>query len=263
MLAVMSSPQTWASGRYDAIGDRIAAIADEVVTTAGQRQPLSGAAVADLACGTGSAALAAAAAGARVTGVDITPELLAIAADKATRAGVDIEWITGDASQTGLPAAAFDAVVSNMGIIFVEPTSQVAEIGRLLKPGGTLSFSAWVPDPETPFFKPVVSVFGQGPSSQGPDQWGVEETIRERLAADFDEIDTVAGMSPWRLGTVEDAMHLIENESPLHVSLLGNLDEANRNALRAAFEDAMRENVGADGVVAFDAPYVVAAARRR
>jgi ubiquinone/menaquinone biosynthesis C-methylase UbiE len=259
----MSSPSTWASGRYDAIGDRIAAIAEEVVAAADRRRPLRGAAVADLACGTGSAALAAAAAGADVTGVDITPELIAIAADKATRAGLNVEWVTGDAAQTGLPSAAFDAVVSSMGIIFVEPTSQVAEIGRLLKPGGTLSFSSWVPDPETPFFKPIVSVFGAGASGQGPDQWGVAETITERLAADFDEIEIVPGMSPWRLGTVEEAMHLIEHESPLHVSLLGNVDDANRNALRAAFEDAMRENLGADGIVAFDAPYVVVSALRR
>lgn len=199
-----------------------------------------------------------------MTGVDITPELIAIATEKASRAGLDVEWITGDAAQTGLPSAASDAVVSNMGIIFVEPTSQVAEIGRLLKQGGVLSFSAWVPDPQTPFFKPIVSVFGQPTASaHGPDQWGVAETIRDRLGADFDEVEIETGMSPWRLGTVEDAMHLIEHESPLHVSLLRNLDEANSHALRAAFENAMRENLDANGMVAFDAPYVVVTALRR
>jgi SAM-dependent methyltransferase len=260
----MSSPSTWASGRYDAIGDRIAPIAEEVVAAANRRTPVRDAAVADLACGTGSAALAAAAAGARVTAVDITPDLIAIAADKATRAGLDIEWLTADAAQTGLPSSAFDAVVSNMGIIFVEPTSQVAEIARLLKPGGTLSFSSWVPDQETPFFKPIVSVFGPRPASaQNPDQWGVAETIIERLTGDFDEIEIETGMSPWRLGTMDDAMHLVEHESPLHVSLLANLDTAKRDELLAAFNDVMRANVGADGIVAFDAPYVVATALRR
>ena len=58
-------------------------------------------------------------------------------------------------------------------------------------------------------------------------------------------------------------MHLVEHESPLHVSLLANLDEAKRGELLAAFTDVMRANVGADGVVAFDAPYVVVTARRR
>ena len=96
--------------------------------------------MADLACGTGSAALAAAAAGARVTGVDVTPELIAIGAHKAEKPGRPITWVTADAADTGLPGGSFDAVVSNMGIIFVEPTRQVAEIARLLKPGGVLAF---------------------------------------------------------------------------------------------------------------------------
>ncbi len=151
-----------------------------------------------------------------------------------------------------------------MGIIFVEPTSQVAEIARLLKPGGALSFSSWVPDAETPFFKPIVSVFGPPPASaQNPDQWGVAETIVERLTGDFDEIEIETGMSPWRLGSLDDAMHLVEHESPLHVSLLANLDTAKRDELLAAFTDVMRANVGADGIVAFDAPYVVVTALRR
>ena len=260
----MSSPSTWAAGRYDAIGDRIAVIAQEVVAAVNQRVPVRDAAVADLACGTGNAALAAAAAGARVTAVDITPDLIAIAADKAGRAGLDIEWITADAAQTGLPSAAFEAVVSNMGIIFVEPTSQVAEIARLLKPSGALSFSSWVPDPETPLFKPIVSVFGPPPASaQNPDQWGVAETIIERLTGEFDDIEIGAGMSPWRLGSLDDAMHLVEHDSPLHVSLLGNLDAAKREDLLAAFKDVLEANVTEDGIVAFDAPYVVVTALRR
>ena len=144
----------------------------------------------DLACGTGSVALAASAAGARVTGVDITPELIALGAQKAEAAGATINWVTGDASDTGLPGGSFDAVMSNMGIIFVEPTSQVAEIARLLRPGGVLGFSSWVPDPDTPFYKPIVTVLGPPPASgYSPDQWGMTETITDRLAADFDDIE--------------------------------------------------------------------------
>ncbi len=94
----MASSTIWSSGRYDAVGERIAAIADRVVEAAERRRPLHGAAVVDLACGTGSAALAAASRGARVTGVDYTPELLDIAAQ---RAGADaVTWRAGDAWQS-------------------------------------------------------------------------------------------------------------------------------------------------------------------
>ena len=259
----MSTPTSWSSGRYDAIGDHIAAIAADVVSAVARRLPLPGTAMVDLACGTGSVALAASAAGARVTGVDITPELIALGAQKAEAAGVTINWVTGDASDTGLPGGSFDAVMSNMGIIFVEPTSQVAEIARLLRPGGVLGFSSWVPDPDTPFYKPIVTVLGPPPASgYSPDQWGMTETITDRLAADFDDISIETGTCTWQLGSVGEAMYLLEHESPIHVSLLGGLDAAKRDELLAAFEDAMLANA-ADGRVAFDAPYVVVTARRR
>ncbi|MBX9921535.1 MAG: class I SAM-dependent methyltransferase [Mycolicibacterium frederiksbergense] len=134
----------WSAGRYEAVAQRIAPISVRLIETVDRLRPLDGAVVADLACGTGNAALAAVAAGAQVTGVDLTPELLAIAADKA--GGDAVQWVAADAAATGLPDAAFDAVVSNMGIIFVEPVSQVAEIARLLRPGGFFGFSTWVRD---------------------------------------------------------------------------------------------------------------------
>ncbi len=260
----MSSPTTWSSGRYDAIGEHIAAVGAEVVSAVARLLPLRGAAVVDLACGTGTVALAASAAGARVTAVDITPELIALGAQKADAAGVAVSWVTGDASDTGLPGGSFDAVVSNMGIIFVEPGRQVAEIERLLKPGGALGFSAWVPDPDTPFYKPIVTVLGPPAASEySPDQWGMAETITNRLAAGFDDVAIETGTCTWQLGTVDEAMYLLAHESPIHVTLLGNLGDTKRDELLAAFEVAMRANVAADGLVTFEAPYLVVTALRR
>jgi len=63
----MSSPTIWSAGRYESVGERIAPIAAEVVDAADRRAPVRDAALLDLACGTGNAALAAATRGARVT----------------------------------------------------------------------------------------------------------------------------------------------------------------------------------------------------
>jgi SAM-dependent methyltransferase len=151
-----------------------------------------------------------------------------------------------------------------MGIIFVEPAGQVAEIARLLRPGGVLGFSSWVPDRDIPFYKPVVAVLGSPPASAySPDQWGIADVITDRLAADFDDIVIETRTQTWQLGSVGEAMYLLEHESPMHVSLLGNLDEAKRGELLAAFDDAMRSSANADGLVRFDGPYVVVTARRR
>lgn len=219
----------------------------------------------DLACGTGNAALAAAATGARVTAVDITPELVAIGAEKAKRAGHTVTWLTGDAADTGLPGGSFDAAVSNMGIIFVEPALQLAEIARLLKPAGVLGFSSWVREPGNPFYRPVVEVLGQPePTAFSPDQWGESDTIRGRLAAEFDDVVVESGVHTWQLGPLEHAMGWVVGESPIHVSIFAGLEDDDvRERLRAAFEGEFRRCLDSDGNVTYDAPYVVVTAMRR
>ena len=55
--------------------------------------------VLDVACGTGNATIPAAQAGARVTGLDFSPELLEIARERGSDAMVEVEWIEGDAQE--------------------------------------------------------------------------------------------------------------------------------------------------------------------
>jgi SAM-dependent methyltransferase len=260
----VSSPKIWSSGRYESVAAHIAPLAAEVVDAVERRLPMRDATLIDLACGTGSAALAAAARGARVTAVDITPELVAIGARKARAAGSAVAWLTADASDTGLPGRSFDAAVSNMGIIFVEPVRLVAEIARLLKSGGAVGYSAWVHDPDNPFFTPIVEVLGPPPASgYSPDQWGEPETITARLAADFDEIDIDNGLHTWQFESLDTALHFLTHESPLHIDVLSRVDTAQYQRLVAAFESAMQAHAGVDGRVSFQSPYVVVTARRR
>ncbi|MGP4055528.1 class I SAM-dependent methyltransferase [Mycobacterium sp. 4D054] len=258
----MVSSTIWSAGRYDAVGDRIASIAEQVVDAAHRRRSLRDCAVVDLACGTGSAALAAAARGAQVTGVDYTPELLTIA---GRRDGAEsVTWRTGDASDTGLPAGAFDAAVSNMGIIFVDPAAQVTEIIRLLKPRGVLAFSAWVRATSNPFFDPVVAVLGP-PASSGfsPDQWGDTDLLTARLAPHFDDIDILRGRHRWEFESLDAAMHFLRAESPVHVETFRRADPAQQDRLATEFENTLQRHVEASGAVAFEAPYVVVTATVR
>jgi ubiquinone/menaquinone biosynthesis C-methylase UbiE len=260
----VSSPTIWSSGHYEAVAERIANIAVDVIDALERRMPLREAALVDLACGTGSAALAAAARGARVTAVDITPKLIAIGTQRAEVAGRSLTWVTADASDTGLPDRSFDAIVSNMGTIFVEPTGQVTEFGRLLKAGGVLAFSSWVHDTANPFFSPIVSVLGAPPSSgYSPDQWGDAATTTARLSTDFDDVEIEPAVHTWQFASLDAAMRFLANESPMHVSVLGSVDQAQHDQLLTAFETAMRAHADADGHVSFDSPYVIVTARRR
>ena len=100
----------WSAGRYEAVAERIGPIAVQTVEAAERQRPLAGCALVDLACGTGTAALAAAARGAQVTGVDLTPALLEIAAAKAAAGGQSVRWVGADAADTADgPAGAADA----------------------------------------------------------------------------------------------------------------------------------------------------------
>ena len=86
----------WSSGDYPDIAARIESAAEHLVTAA-DVQP--GQDVVDVATGSGNVALVAARRGANVTGLDITPELFDAARRRAAEAGVDIEWVEGDAEE--------------------------------------------------------------------------------------------------------------------------------------------------------------------
>ena len=259
----MSSPTIWSSGRYEAVAHRIASIATEVIDAVERRLPVRDAQLVDLACGTGNAALVAAARGARVAAVDITPELIAIGARNAEAAGRSVTWVAADASDTGLAARSFDVAVSNMGIIFVEPVAMVTETSRLLKPGGALGFSSWVQDPANPFFTPIIDVLGPPPASgYSPDQWGDPDTITARLSADFDDIAIEPGRHPWQFESLDAGMQFLTSESPLHVDLFSRVDAGQGERLLAGFRSALQAYEDVDGRVSFEAPYVVVTARR-
>jgi SAM-dependent methyltransferase len=69
-----------------------------------------GAAVLDIGCGTGRHSVELARRGYRVTGVDISPGMLAQARQAAESAGVEVEWVQADATQYRAPAQ-FDAAL--------------------------------------------------------------------------------------------------------------------------------------------------------
>src|SRR5574340_1270808 len=91
-----------------------------------------GARVLDLACGTGDLALAAAAKGARVVGLDVTPRMIEIARSKAAD-GPGPAFVVGDMMQLPFPEASFDVITTAYGLRNVpvlEPA--IGEIARVL-----------------------------------------------------------------------------------------------------------------------------------
>ena len=125
------------------------------------RLPLAaGDAVLDLCCGAGASAIPAAHAvgpAGRVLGLDVACPLIALARARAAREGLaQAEFRQCDATRAGLPGASFDAVICVFGVFFAaDMPGFMAEMWRLVRPGGVLAVTTWGPG----LFEPANSRF--------------------------------------------------------------------------------------------------------
>ena len=111
--------------------------------------------VLDVACGTGDIAFAAAARGAKVTGLDLTQRMVDLARERNGACGVPVHFLVGDMSALPFPDGAFDVVTTGYGIRNVpEIPPAVREIARVLRPGGLL-LSLDFNRPQNPFVRGV------------------------------------------------------------------------------------------------------------
>lgn len=134
----------WASGDYPAVAEAFVRDVGLAAVTAAALRP--GTEVLDVAAGAGNASIPAALAGARVTALDLVPELLDTGRELAREAGVDIEWVEGDAEALPFADARFDTVLSVVGVQFApRHEATAAEIVRVLRPGGRFVLACWTP----------------------------------------------------------------------------------------------------------------------
>lgn len=176
---------TWASGDYNQIARSILAVADHVVRSGRIR---AGESVLDVACGTGNTALAARARGAKVMGLDLTPQLLASAQKRAAAEGYDdITWKEGDAENLPFPDTAFDVVVSSCGLMFAPDQKKVAgEVARVTKPGGRIAIQAWTREGGVGRVFAVTGEYVPPPAgAASPFAWGDEEIVKGLLGTSF------------------------------------------------------------------------------
>lgn len=86
-----------------------------------------------------------------ITGVDLSPAMLALARDRAADLGLAADLREGDAEALPLPDASFDTVVCALSLCSIpRPDAALAEMHRVLVTGGTLLLvdhigSSWLP----------------------------------------------------------------------------------------------------------------------
>ena len=83
---------------------------------------------------------------------DVAPGMAAIAAARAAELGLDVETRVLDFERIDEPDGRYDVVLCREGLMFAtEPARAVAEIRRVLRPGGRFAVAVWGPRERNPW----------------------------------------------------------------------------------------------------------------
>ena len=201
--------------------------------------------VLDVACGTGVVAAAAAervGPSGAVTGVDINPGMIAVAA--RTRG---VRWAQADAARLPFPDGGFDRVLCQAGLQFVpDRLGALREMRRVLRPGGRVALLVWRALHHSPGFAALADALQTvvGPEAaavmRAPFVFGDDPRPLVTLldSAGFGDVDVQARAGTVRFASVEAFVRCQRAASPLaaHVDVRHVPDLIAYVAARAAAE---------------------------
>jgi SAM-dependent methyltransferase len=210
--------------------------------------------VLDLCSGPGHVADACANRGAKVTGIDIAPGMVALASRRYPR----ISYQQGDVQQLPFSAESMDAVVGNFAILHVGRPERVAdEAARVLVPGGSLALSTWDVPARCRIIGVLTDAVGEAGAVPPPDVPAGPPFFRFSDDGEFTRLLTEAGFTDVRVRTIAFRHHmgtvaelwqgLTEATVRTRALVLGQTDEV-QAGIRAGMERLAGEYTTADGL---------------
>jgi SAM-dependent methyltransferase len=251
----------WGSGPYQRISEHLK-IAHDHLMRAVEAGP--GTDWLDVATGTGEIAVLAAKQGASVTGLDLAPDLIASARERAEAAGVDVQFDVGDAERLPYEDASSDVVSSSFGVMFApDQRTAASELARVCRPGGRLALLTWHPERGVAeFFKVMAAYMPPRPEGVGnPFAWGDRDHVTELLGDAF-ERRFEEGDCPQPGSSSEEVWELFATSYGPTKTLVEGLDPDRREALHSdwlAYFDQYRTSDG----VSQPRPYLLVLGTRR
>jgi SAM-dependent methyltransferase len=168
--------EVWAAGDWPSL-PKLVVIPGEATAAAAGVGP--GDTALDVGAGDGNVAIPLARRGAKVTALDPTPELFDSGRTRAAEAGVEIEWVEGNAMDLPYDDQSFDVVTSNFGAMFAPDHKRAA--AELTRVGKRVVMTTWELAGMNGQLFAVMRPFMPPPpdGAEPPPLWGVEDHIRE------------------------------------------------------------------------------------
>ena len=223
--------------------------------------PQPGERVLDVACGTGIVARTIAlrvGSGGSVVGLDLSPDMIDVARAAAEAEGVAVEWRASPAERLPFPGDSFDLVLCQFGLMFfTDRHAALAEMRRVLRPGGRVVVSVWQGLDRHPFYQKLHDASSRrlGKSSVGAVfSLGDSDELRSLLtAAGFVDVEIEPVSITARYSNPPEFLAWELDVDPAETPALQNLDAESRHAILATLNDAMqpalREVMQSDEVV--------------
>lgn len=219
----------------------------------------------DVACGTGVLAVEAAKAvspDGSVVGLDLNPAMLSVARGKPAQ----VDWRQGPAEALPFPDGHFDAAMSQFGLMFfADKPKALAEMWRVLRPGGRLAIAVWDSLDNTPGYAAVGSLlsrlFGQEVAAllESPYSLGDPAALRALLVQagiDAPEVRRMPGEA--RFPSIASWMH----SDIRGWTLADKVDDLQYERLLREAHNVLQEFLTEQGQVRFSHPGIVATATK-
>ncbi len=230
--------------------------------------------VLDVASGTGEPAISIAMllnGTGRVVATDISPEPLQVGIQRARERGLEnSEFMPADVHRLPFVDGEFDRITCRLGVMFFADLGRaLAEMHRVLKPGGRATLLAWGPM-QQPYFETtlgtilrVVTGSSLPPSGMLMFKFGVPGTLAAALReAGFSKVEEKMMDLPWNWpGTPEELWEYFQEVTVPFKPLLQAVPPERRAEVDAQVIAALRERYR-EGMVKFDAKIVVASATK-
>jgi SAM-dependent methyltransferase len=251
---------TWSAGDWDRFAGLIRPVGRVVIDRLAIGPGLR---LLDVGTGNGgNVAIPAAQLGAEVVGLDVTPELLEHAVRRAREAGVDVEWVEGDAQQLPFADASFDRVTSTFGAMFAPDHRRTAgELVRVCRPGGRIAMTTWVDDG---FVGELFTLTGSfmpspPPGVQPPPLWGVRAHINDVFRAVDAEPSIEHETVEFQFDSVDDAVQrYAEDFGPFVSARMALEPQGQWDEFIGAFRELVdRFNPATDGTARIRSDYFV------